>query len=117
MLRAPTRWLYERLGPRYLRLALAAQFQLTHLVVLGGAFALTLFVDVGSQDLWRIIVVSQILVVLENVYALKLSHRLLRPADAWLAGDHGPQSAARAWRRSPACPSTSSATAARRPRG
>jgi adenylate cyclase len=104
MLRAPTRRLYERLGPRYLRLALAAQFQLTHLVVLGGLWVLTLFVHVGSQDLWRIIVVSQALVVVENVYALKVSHRLLRPADAWLGGDHSPEAARRAWRALAALP-------------
>jgi adenylate cyclase len=92
------RWLYARLGRSYLRLALAAQFQLTHLVVLGGVGALTLFVDLSGQDLWRIVVVSQILVVFENVFAFRVSSRLLRPADAWLRGDHSPESARRAWR-------------------
>jgi class 3 adenylate cyclase len=92
------RWLYAKLGRHYVRLALAVQYQGSHLVVLGGVMLLTLFVDVSTHDLVRIIVVTQILCAIENALALAVTFRLVRPADQWLRGDRAPENATRAWR-------------------
>ncbi len=98
MLRAPLDWLHRRLGRHYLRVVLAAQLGLAHLVALGGLALLTVFVAVPREDLWRIGVVAEALVALENVVVLHVLGRLLRPADAWLDGDRSPEAACRAWR-------------------
>lgn len=98
MLRAPLEWLHRRLGRRYLRGLLALQLQAAHLVVFGGVTLLTLFVDVPGRELWRIVAVSQALVLCENVIGYLVLSRLLRPADPWLDGDRSAAAAAKAWR-------------------
>lgn len=98
MLRLPLDWLYRRLGRRYLRLALVAQLQLAHIVVLGGVALLTRFVDVSAGEFGRILAVAQGLVAAENLVAYVVLSRLLRPADAWGRGDRSPDAARRAWR-------------------
>jgi adenylate cyclase len=98
MLRRPLRYAYEKLGPRYARLAIWVQFQFAHLVVLGGVGLLTLYVDISHGGFWRILIVSQLLVLIENVVSFKIANKLVRPADAWLNGDRDPQTAFAAWR-------------------
>lgn len=98
MVQVPLRWLYARLGRRYVRAALAVQFQFTVVTVAGGVLLMTLFVDVSRHDLLWTLIVAEGLVVLENVAALSVVFRLVRPADPWLLGDHDPDAALRAWR-------------------
>ncbi|HYF24943.1 MAG TPA: adenylate/guanylate cyclase domain-containing protein [Baekduia sp.] len=99
MLRAPLRWLYRVLGRRYPRLMIALQFQLSHLVVAGGLGLLALYVpDIEAGVFWRIFLVCQVLVAIENVLAIHTAWRLVRPADAWLRGDGSPERAIAAWR-------------------
>ncbi len=98
MLGAPIRWLYARLGRRYVRTVLWLQMQGAHVVVAGGMAILQLFIGADRQAFWEIFAAAQALVVLENVIAWRTVSCLLRPADPWLDGDHSPASAEAAWR-------------------
>ncbi|MCW3017635.1 MAG: adenylate/guanylate cyclase with integral rane sensor [Solirubrobacterales bacterium] len=98
MLGGPTRWLYAKLGRRYVRLVLWAQMQGAHVVVAGGAGLLQLFVHADRTAFLEIFVAAQVLVVLENVISCRVVSCLLRPADPWLRGDHSPAAAEAAWR-------------------
>src|SRR3954451_5618876 len=98
MLRRPLRYAYDKLGPRYPRLAVWVQFQFAHLVVLGGVGLLTLYVHISEGAFWRILIVSQVLVLIENLVSLKIANKLIRPADPWLNGDRDPHTALDAWR-------------------
>src|SRR3954452_7443119 len=98
MLRRPLRYAYEKLGPRYPRWAIWVQFQFAHIVVLGGVGLLTLYVNVSHGALWRILIVSQALVLVENLISMKIANKLVRPADAWLGGERTPDTALAAWR-------------------
>jgi adenylate cyclase len=90
-------WAFHRFGPRYPRLVAVLQFQVAHLVVAGGVWLLDLYVELDRAQFWRIFLVSQVAVLLENMMALSVVFRLLRPADPWLHGDHSPEAATRAW--------------------
>src|SRR3954447_4351846 len=98
MLRRPLRYAYEKLGPRYARWAIAVQFQFAHLVVLGGVGLLTLYVNIDREAFWRILIVSEVLVLLENLVSFKIADKLVRPADPWLNGERNPNTALAAWR-------------------
>jgi class 3 adenylate cyclase len=98
MLRRPLRYAYEKLGPRYPRVAMWVQFQFAHLVVLGGVALLDLYVHISRETFIRILVVSQVLVLIENLLAMSVAFRLARPADPWLKGERTPETALAAWR-------------------
>jgi adenylate cyclase len=98
MLRRLERIALARLGPRYPRVVLGAQYCLSFLVVGSGILLLRLYTPVSDAALARILVVSAVLVSVEVASALWATFRLLRPADAWLQGDHGAAAAQRAWR-------------------
>src|SRR4051794_35066713 len=98
MLRRPLRYAYEKLGPRYARWAIAVQLQFAHLVVLGGVGLLTLYVNIDREAFWRILIVSEVLVLLENLVSFKIADKLVRPADPWLNGERNPSTALAAWR-------------------
>ena len=74
------------------------QFQFAHLVVLGGLGLLTLYVTIDRGAFWRILIVSQALVLVENLVSLKIANKLVRPADPWLRGERNPDTAFAAWR-------------------
>ena len=97
MLRTPLQRLYERLGPRYPRVALVFAFVLEYFVVGGGVLLLNLYVDISLHTFWRIALVSAVLVSLEVGAALWLGYRLVRPADRWLVGQRTPDTALAAW--------------------
>jgi adenylate cyclase len=98
MLRALLRHLLDRLGARYPRVMLAALFQLSFVVVLGGVLLLDLYVQLSTGQFWRILAVTEAAVALEIAAALAVAFRLVRPADPWLKGDRTPMSAIAAWR-------------------
>src|SRR4051812_19371338 len=98
MLRAVLPYLLHRLGPRYPRVVLAALFQLSYLVVLGGVWLLDLYVRLDPGQFGRILAVTEAAVAIEIVAALGVAFRLVRPADPWLRGDRTPETAVRAWR-------------------
>lgn len=91
-------WAFDRFGARYPRLVAALQFQVAHLVAAGGVWLLDLYVEMDRAQFWRIFLVTQVAVLIENTMALAVVFGLLRPADAWLRGDRSPVAATRAWR-------------------
>lgn len=98
MERSPLRWLYRKLGAKYPRVMLAVQYQFAHLVAAGGVGLLVLYQDMSGWEFGRIMLVAQGLVLLDNVFSLKATYCLLRPADPWLRGHRTPDSAIDAWR-------------------
>jgi adenylate cyclase len=95
------RWLRalcDRLGPRYPRAALVVVFLFSYLVGFGGIGLLSLYEDMSTSEFLQILLVTVVLVVIENVAATTFAFRLVRPADPWLNGDHSPESAVAAWR-------------------
>jgi adenylate cyclase len=98
MLRALLRYLLDRLGARYPRVVLAALFQLSYLVVLGGVWLLDLYVRLAPGQFWRILAVTEAALAVEIAAALWVAFRLVRPADPWLRGDRTPETALAAWR-------------------
>ncbi|HWI22912.1 MAG TPA: adenylate/guanylate cyclase domain-containing protein [Baekduia sp.] len=91
------RWLNARLGRRYLRVMVFAQFQVAHLVVAGAVVVLNSYVELSATEFWRIMVFAQAFVLVENCLAFWWASRALQPADAWIAGDRSPSAAIRAW--------------------
>lgn len=91
------RWLYAKLGRRYVRLVLFAQMQGAHVVVAIAAVVLQLFVDAETTAFWEIFAATQTMVVLDNLVSCRVTSRLLRPADPWMRGDRSPAAAAAAW--------------------
>jgi adenylate cyclase len=89
---------YRRLGPRYPLAGLVALFSLAYVIGLFGVALLRLYQDMSAGELAIIAGVVVALVLLENVLALRVASRLLRPADAWLHGDRSPRPAVDAWR-------------------
>src|SRR5690242_8793749 len=80
-------WAFRRFGRRYPRLIIALLFSVAHLVVAGGVWLLDLYVDLSDAQFWRILIVAEVAVGLENVAAIAIVWRLLAPADPWLSGD------------------------------
>jgi class 3 adenylate cyclase len=98
MLRALLQYLLNRLGARYPRVVLAALFQLSYLVVLGGVWLLDLYVRLEPGQFWRILGVTEAAVAVEIAAALWVAFRHVRPADPWLRGERTPETALAAWR-------------------
>lgn len=99
------RYAYARLGRRYPLTALVLQFQVAHLVVLGGVVLLRLFQPMSGRTFALLLVVAELLVALDNVSSTLLARRLLRPVGAWLRGERDALSTATAWRALVAMPS------------
>jgi adenylate cyclase len=98
MLRAPFQHAYARLGPRYPRVVLALVYPVSCLVVAGGVLLLNLYADISLHTFWRLLAVSEALVVVEVTAALAVAYRLIAPADPWLRGERKPETAVAAWR-------------------
>jgi adenylate cyclase len=94
---APLTWAFQRFGARYPRWIIALQFQVAHLVVAGGVWLLDLYVTLQPAEFWRIFAVSQAAVLVENLLALAVVFRLLRPADPWLHGQRDEHAVVDAW--------------------
>src|SRR4051794_15908516 len=80
------RWLYAKLGPRYPRVMLAVQYQFALLVGIVGVGLLRLYQDMSNEQLLRIMAVTVVLVMIDNLFSLKATFCLIRPADPWLRG-------------------------------
>jgi len=89
---------YARLGRRYPRTILIVQYQLAHVVALGGIGLLALYQRMSEGDFVRLLVAIQAIILLENLFAIHTTVRLLRPAQRWLDGDREPGRAVAAWR-------------------
>jgi class 3 adenylate cyclase len=104
MVGAPLAWLYRRLGRRYLLTAIALQFQLSYLVVLGGVALLSLFSRLDTTDFWRILAVAEAAHRRRGGARARLIRRLLAPARPWLDGLRTPRTALRPGVPSPGLP-------------
>lgn len=100
------RYAYRRLGRRYPLAAVVLQFQLAHLVVLGGLLLLRLYQPMSNRSFWTLLVVAELLVLADNVSATMLARRLLKPVDTWLAGARDRDATIAAWRALALMPST-----------
>jgi adenylate cyclase len=98
MERSPLRWLYRKLGAKYPRVMLVLQYQFAHVVAAGGVGLLAIYQDLSGWEFGRIMLVAQGLVLLDNIFSLRATFRLLRPADPWLRGQRTPETATAAWR-------------------
>jgi class 3 adenylate cyclase len=97
MLERTLRFAYRRLGHRYPLAALVALFALAYVIGLFGVALLRLYQDMSTGELLVIVGAVIALVLLENVLALRVAMRLLRPAGPWLHGDRSPGAAVSAW--------------------
>ena len=95
---APLLFLYRKLGRKYPRVLLAVQYQFAHLVALAGIGLLRLYQDMSTWQFVRILLVSEALVLIDNVFSIKATFHLMRPADPWLRGTRTPDTAVAAWR-------------------
>ncbi len=98
MLRAPLRFAFRKLGPRYPRVLLVLQLQAAHLVVLGGCALLLLEVEMSFGEFLRIVAVSQALALFDNVLSMRVISRRVSPADPWLRGERTGETASAAFR-------------------
>ncbi len=74
-----------------------AQFGIAHVVVLGGVVLLELYQPLSSINFWVLVGVSQALVSIDNLIAIKLTRRLWRPVTAWERGARDEASTIAAW--------------------
>jgi class 3 adenylate cyclase len=97
MVERALRFAYRRLGPRYPVAALVALFALAYVTGLFGVVLLRLYQDMTVGELLTIAAVVVGLVLVENLLALRVALRLVRPAEPWLRGGRTPEEAVRAW--------------------
>lgn len=96
--RKPLAMLYRRLGARYPRVALAVVFSGMQLVALGGVGLLALYQRMSAAHFWEILAAAQLFTAIDTVFHLRVTYRLVAPADAWLRGKRDPDEALTAWR-------------------
>jgi class 3 adenylate cyclase len=92
------RYAYRRLGRRYPLTVVVLQFQLAHLVVLGGLLLLRLYQPMSSRTFVVLLVAAELLVALDNASSILLARRLLAPVHAWLDGARDRAATTAAWR-------------------
>jgi class 3 adenylate cyclase len=92
------RYAFRRLGPRYPQALLTAQAQVGHVVVVLALGLLTLYTSMSDGQFVRLLGVAEALLLVENVAALRLMFRMLRPATQWLRGERTPERTVEAWR-------------------
>ena len=83
---------------------LFVQFQVAFAVVAGAILLLNAFVDMSSAEFWRILLVTEVFVLIENVIAFWAASAYVRPADPWLNGDRTEATAIEAWKALAALP-------------
>ncbi|MGB2712303.1 MAG: adenylate/guanylate cyclase domain-containing protein [Conexibacter sp.] len=99
------RYAYRHLGQRYPLTAVVLQFQLAHLVVLGGLVLLRLYQPMEGHTFVVLLLVAEALVALDNLSSTLLARRLLAPVDAWLGGARDSVATTAAWRALAGMPS------------
>lgn len=92
------RTLYERLGPRYPRIALLAGLPTAFLTAVVATLATALYVDMGIPTFLRLLMASWILIwALEVALEARLIVTRTRPIERWIAGPDRGDGAAAAW--------------------
>ncbi len=96
MSRVP-RLLFRWLGRRYPGFLLTVQFQVAHIVALGGVGLLTLYERMSVGEFFLVLGVVEGVTLVENVFSTVLARKMLRPVRRWLKGARGPESTLVAW--------------------
>lgn len=99
------RYAYRRLGRRYPLTVVVLQFQVAHLLALGGIVLLRLYQPMSNRTFLLLLIVAELLVALDNLSSTLLARRLLRPVRAWLDGARDRTSTTAAWRALASMPS------------
>jgi class 3 adenylate cyclase len=99
------RYAYRRLGRRYPLTAVVLQFQIAHLVVLGGLVLLRLYQPMDDRTFLVLLVVAEALVALDNLSSTLQARRLLAPVHAWLDGVRDRTATTAAWQALAGMPS------------
>jgi adenylate cyclase len=97
MVERALRFAYGRLGPRYPFAALVVLFAVAYVIGLAGVGLLRLYQDMSTGQLAVLAATVVGLVLLENLLALRVAMRLVRPARRWLRGERSGPAAVRAW--------------------
>jgi adenylate cyclase len=74
-----------------------AQFGLAHVIMFGGLGLLKLYQPVSGRQFWTLVIVSQLLVSLDNLVSIRLTLRMWRPVWAWERGARDEASTIEAW--------------------
>jgi adenylate cyclase len=74
-----------------------AQFGLAHVIMFGGLGLLKLYQPVSDRQFWTLVIVSQLLVSLDNLVSIRLTRRMWRPVWAWERGARDEASTIEAW--------------------
>ncbi|HEY3725730.1 MAG TPA: adenylate/guanylate cyclase domain-containing protein [Solirubrobacteraceae bacterium] len=74
-----------------------AQFGIAHLVILGGLGLLSLYQPMSTEKFLILLVVSQALVLIDNLISIKLTMRMWRPVRHWERGARDEASTVAAW--------------------
>jgi adenylate cyclase len=98
--------LYQRLGARYPRYAVAAVPLLGVGNVVLGVVAVALFTDLSAAEFWRILGVGVALMALYSGFYVSVAFRVLGPIQPWLEGDRSEDSVTLAWSTCAAFPRT-----------
>lgn len=94
----PLHLLHDRLGPRYLPIAVVLVVVQAHVVVALGTLVLLRFMTLSTGDWIVVAAVTQAATLLENVIVLATAGRALRPVRDWYREDRDPVHAVDAWR-------------------
>ncbi|MGE4428808.1 MAG: adenylate/guanylate cyclase domain-containing protein [Solirubrobacteraceae bacterium] len=94
----PLHLLHDRLGLRYLRVAVLLVVVQAHAVVALGMLVLSRFVSLDPGEWVLIFGASQAATLLENVVVLRTARRSLAPVRAWYRDERDPVHAVEAWR-------------------
>jgi adenylate cyclase len=89
---------YERLGPRYPRIAVLTVPQLAYLNTILGVAGLSLFVDMSVAEFLRILLVGVALMFIYNLVYARVALAQLRPLRPWLEGDRERTTTLKGWR-------------------
>ncbi|MEA2347858.1 MAG: adenylate cyclase [Thermoleophilaceae bacterium] len=100
------RWLYAKLGRRYPTFVITLEFAVAHAVVAGSILLLTLYVPMSLDEFLWILLVAELVVGIENLFATRLVAKLLHPVTAWLNGSREPEETLDAWTALAALPTT-----------
>ena len=75
-----------------------AQFGIAHLVMLGGLGLFSLYQPMSAGDFWILVIVSQSLVLADNLVSVRVTGRMWKPVRAWEQGAHDEAATIAAWR-------------------
>src|ERR1035437_6427308 len=74
------------------------QFGIAHVVMLGGLGLFSLYQPMSAEDFWILVIVSQALVLADNLVSVRITSRMWEPVRAWEQGARDEAATIAAWR-------------------